>query len=286
MSSGKVSGWARILSMVSEPGNGWLHLSGENHPSGLGNEGVNFDPGDSKFRGFAWESTAVGWVDFNGTVSTDPVDPPSGITGTCTVNGGSVATINVGQSANIQVVPSGGVEPYAQYQWLTGVQSIVTAGPSYSQQYNTAGTFYPNVTVTDDVGMTNSSPILCGEVRVGNPMVNPGFYIGRSPASATGDFFQVRQGTPFAIVWVKPASSYVCSLDNNSITPDVASWHTAWDDIIESPATSLSNLSTSAPIPRDTYVFGISCADTDDPPGPVFNDSVTLRILSATDMEI
>ncbi len=63
LSSGKVSGWARILSMAAEDSTtGWLHLSGTNHQSGSG--GVTYNPTSGAFSGYAWEPSSVGWVDF------------------------------------------------------------------------------------------------------------------------------------------------------------------------------------------------------------------------------
>jgi hypothetical protein len=61
--SGKVSGWARVLSMATEDATtGWLHLSGTNHPTGT--SGVKYDPQSGAFSGFAYEPSAIGWLDF------------------------------------------------------------------------------------------------------------------------------------------------------------------------------------------------------------------------------
>ncbi len=87
LNSRKVDGWARVCSGTlskdckgaarTDGWDGWIHLSGTNHPSpyAAGNGGVTYVPSTTKLSGFAWGSEVVGWIDFSGVsiVSNPPV---------------------------------------------------------------------------------------------------------------------------------------------------------------------------------------------------------------------
>lgn len=103
ISTGKVSGWARVLSIAADDStSGWLHLSGTNHPTGLG--GVTYNTSSGAFTGYAYEPSSVGWIDFaytglspgvkictTGTAGCPPVVvAPTCSIGTITISGNDV----------------------------------------------------------------------------------------------------------------------------------------------------------------------------------------------------
>lgn len=59
LATGNVTGWARVLSQMSE-GDGWIKLSDSTWTNG-----VKISPSDGKFSGYAWSSDSVGWISFN-----------------------------------------------------------------------------------------------------------------------------------------------------------------------------------------------------------------------------
>ena len=89
-STGDVTGWARVLSIAAENGDGWLQLSGLNHNT-RGGGGVTLDPLTGAFSGNAYESSVMGWVNFAASIpgvclgSCEPVPPPT-LTATLSAN--------------------------------------------------------------------------------------------------------------------------------------------------------------------------------------------------------
>ena len=93
--TGKVTGWAKVLSMFNEqnsiaspPGpdinsEGWISLSGTNYPSPNfnGTGGVTYSSSTGSFIGFAWEPAVFGWINFSSST-------PNGGGGTCGPNCG------------------------------------------------------------------------------------------------------------------------------------------------------------------------------------------------------
>ncbi len=68
--TGKVLGWARFINGIgrTDGWNGWLQLSDSQYfksPTLGGNGGVTYDNTARVFRGYAWGSPAIGWIDFN-----------------------------------------------------------------------------------------------------------------------------------------------------------------------------------------------------------------------------
>lgn len=82
MTTGIVTGWARVLTLADDPndGDGWIELSGTNHVSNLNatyspttetyNSGVTYNNATGAFFGNAWGSDDVGWLSFNVGVQT------------------------------------------------------------------------------------------------------------------------------------------------------------------------------------------------------------------------
>lgn len=165
--AGKVSGWARILSMVAEDStSGWLHLSGTNHPSGSG--GITYNPSSGAFSGYAWEPSAIGWTNFNasaggtgvvlcvtGTSNCPPVNP-GGVSVSCTAS--PVNPVQPGTVVTFTANVTGGAGPYT-YKW-NGVTAANTTSSSYTQNG-----FGPTLSVSDSAGHT-STTITCPNVVV------------------------------------------------------------------------------------------------------------------------
>ena len=66
LSTGVVSGWARALSVTdSNSADGWIELAGVNHVSTTSSSGgVVFVPSSGTWSGYAYEPSAIGWLDF------------------------------------------------------------------------------------------------------------------------------------------------------------------------------------------------------------------------------
>lgn len=85
--SGKITGWARVLSAMSDTTDGWdgwIHLSDNNsnpsrHPSGPsyidGSRGVTYNPNAGTIVGYGWGSQVVGWVKFVAVTLGAPIGP-------------------------------------------------------------------------------------------------------------------------------------------------------------------------------------------------------------------
>jgi hypothetical protein len=65
--TGKVTGWARVLSQGGG-WDGWIKLSGTATDGSNSPYGVSLDTSTNKFSGYAWGSEVVGWVDFGPTL--------------------------------------------------------------------------------------------------------------------------------------------------------------------------------------------------------------------------
>lgn len=89
-STGKVAGWARVLSAAGSGSgwDGWVKLSDDSVGVWNGN-GVKISPVDGKFSGYAWGGSdsagvagVVGWIDFSPAIAGEntvhiPVSPPT-----------------------------------------------------------------------------------------------------------------------------------------------------------------------------------------------------------------
>lgn len=73
-STGKVTGWARVL--VPSGGDGWIKLSDDSIPSWSG-RGVKINTTTGKFSGWAWGGDMFGWIDFAPTIGGVPMPESS-----------------------------------------------------------------------------------------------------------------------------------------------------------------------------------------------------------------
>ncbi len=75
MSTGAVTGWARALTSMADPNDGWdgwIHLSGTSHETdtnltgtAASTKGVSFNKANGLISGYAWGSDVIGWLQFN-----------------------------------------------------------------------------------------------------------------------------------------------------------------------------------------------------------------------------
>lgn len=257
---GVVSGWARILSMKDENGQGWLHLSGINHPSGSG--GVHFDASSKSFTGYAWEPSSVGWVSFDLSLNSTFTPPPVSLTGgSCTVSP-TTATVASGGSAQFTISyslsgMSGGVGPYSVTTTLT---------PSF-----TVGIWPVTLGVRDSSTPANTTTLSCGsiEVKENTPATDLGIYLGATPATArlapVSNPFGIRQGNKFAVKWDNNlVSGYSCSKSvvNTTSGAAVNFWNN-WNSANVNNSGSIQNQTTASSngVTKGIYKFTISCVD-------------------------
>lgn len=190
--TGKVSGWARILSMEGQDGGGWLHLSGTNHVSpdfgtfsSGGNNyqkgGVTYTPSTGALGGLAWESSAVGWVSFDAgsQISGGPCTGSScgvclGDCGTVTGTQIVTASCSFALGTTMPLPPTGGPVTFIasasggngvyQYSFNSGAYSSTR---STSVTYGSGGGPSPTVTAEDTSPTPNvSAPVVCPAVSV------------------------------------------------------------------------------------------------------------------------
>ncbi|MDD5051079.1 MAG: hypothetical protein PHV93_05095, partial [Candidatus Pacebacteria bacterium] len=162
--TGKVTGWARALSMIGGAGDGWIELSGTNHVSpdpnlantsspDYGMQGVTFNRTTKKFIGFGWNagvgSGGLGWVKFWDVNYTGTI--PAQISTTCSSS--PSGTVYVGTPVTWSLTaPINGTAPY-HYAWSgEGIVTPAADAPSVTATYTTTGPKQAFVTVTDSAG--------------------------------------------------------------------------------------------------------------------------------------
>lgn len=176
-STGKVTGWARLLSSVApENGGGWIQLSGLNHNT-LGSGGVTLSisgPTKNDFSGFAYESSALGWISFAASI------PGSGVcVGTCdgTPQPPPALTFTAGNGVGAPVVGTAGVGPTLNvpvntpvtFNWniqnmdrcLAPVGNALSEWNLVSNKPSTAGTQINSGTVTYGSSGIHTLPVQC-----------------------------------------------------------------------------------------------------------------------------
>ena len=195
ITTGAMTGWGRALSGISNSSwDGWIHLSGTNHPTlttlagtDVSTAGVSFNTVSKKISGFSWGNEVVGWLnwmtDGSGGGGGVPCDPP----GSCDDNDND-PTISVTCNApGPLTLPSGGGtvdgtfsltitggSGTRTYDWTGGGGTQVGADnlSTFVKQYSTAGTYDgPTVDVSDSTG---SDSDLCSDVVVNNYTNPPG----------------------------------------------------------------------------------------------------------------
>ena len=107
-SSHNLKGWAKAISADNNGWDGWISLSGSQYS-------VDFSDSNSKFTGYAWGSSVVGWISFN---VTDVVAGPPPVTPGFNLSGPS--------SLRIQFIGQNGADSE------TGAYFVDNGGTSYS----------------------------------------------------------------------------------------------------------------------------------------------------------
>jgi hypothetical protein len=288
LTSGAVTGYARVLSMKTESGGGWLELSGTNHTSGPNpsDKGVFFNKVTKTITGFAWEPTSVGWVQFDAAIGNLAVTPrPLDVV--CVANP-STTTVPPGTTITFTANVTGGQTPYF-YNW--GSCKGGTTSPSCAVTFNTSGK--PNVTVTDStvptaLSGTDSNPP-CPTINVPTTPTDLSLFIGAN-ISTTKTSHSLRQGNIFALRWENGLTEYeTCQL---AVTNGTNHWTSAFSNLGTAALKTNGNLpglptSVSSGVQRGNYTFTLTCEDTTAPfVSPVSKSSTaTLRIVGASGEE-
>lgn len=310
ISNGKVSGWGRILSMKAEdPTSGWLHLSGTNHRTGFG--GVTYNINNGAFTGYAWEPSALGWVDFTagspittGVVICRPGPgcPPlpggSSITGTCTIKGSSSSSITIDAGTEVEfrlsgVVGGTGSRTYTWYPLGAG-NSGAASDITYQFMYSDTGssvTYTPAVVIRDSNSSTGT--VSCPSVNVRS--ANTGMKLMIFPASqdisslrsddytdsasGPGKRLTVRKGDDFKLKWnirTGVGIRYFKLGDTGN-----SNWETHKLRINTSAVSA--NFDTSN-VPVGSYTFTLTYSD-DNPSGPYYEGSKATLVVTDVVLE-
>ncbi len=307
MTTGGVTGWARACE-GTVPGDcssnvkradgwdGWIELSGANHPSpqvtGFG--GVTIDPFTGHFKGYAWGSDVLGWINFDPGLGFS--GPNTGVTCSSNCGGGggtlpvdcSITSANpntLGQITSITVnVTSGGTSPYNyQINWGDGNStnsSNVLTSYSTSHTYASAGPYTINTNVTDSAAKTGS--YTCGTQVVNNASSGIDLHIGATVAQANSLQLEVTKGDVFALKWLPIPAGYDCTTVVTKGGNPYLHW--VWKPTPGDPG-NISNLDT-ATVPTGQYVFNYSCQNI-NPPNDIIStpSSVLLRVTSVSEGE-
>ncbi|KND50564.1 MAG: putative internalin [Parcubacteria bacterium C7867-003] len=279
LTTGAVTGWARILSMKTENSlNGWLELSGANHisPGTTANDGVTYKKSNGAITGKAWESTAIGWVDFNASAPGLTTPGIGALTGTCTASPSD--TVNAGTNVEFTATASGGTAPYS-YKWNNGSYGSATTYPPTPTPYMVNGSG-PDLEIQD--AASNTYDVSCPNITVNSGGGASGLFIGSNLAT-TKTSHTVRQGTNFVVRWENTLDPSLnsCSI---AISGDGATyWQTPINTGLSSSITAGNATGlTTTNVPRGSYYFSFSCTDGTLTSTP---SVATLRVISASGEE-
>ncbi|MEK7646510.1 MAG: hypothetical protein AAB381_02345 [Patescibacteria group bacterium] len=283
LTSGAVTGYARVLSMKNESGDGWVQLSGTNHPSASGDSsGVTFNTSTKDFTGYAWEPTALGWILVDAKLDS-VASVQSGLQVTCSSSAAPSNTVAAGASVTFTANVTGGTSPYS-YTW----GSCGTNSNTCAVTYGASGTG-PSLTVTDSTSPTalSKSPSpSCPVITVNTTSSGTNLFIG-SNISTTKTSHSLRQGNIFALSWTDAPTDY----DSCELTISNGGngyWTNAIDAVSGSGAQAgnIAGLLTavSSGVQRGNYTFTRTCHDAEAllPPQP---STATLRIVGASGEE-
>lgn len=279
--SGYVTGWARVLSMTaSENGGGWLHLSGANHLTGTSGEGVKFNPATKDLTGYAYESTALGWIHFDALLGGTP-------SATCSIN---LAQINPDNTVSLA--------------WSSSNNSNCTISGPGIPSGSTSGTFL-NYTTTaiDPVNNNPAVYTLSCQPNAGYsaPTCNPNsttvypisvddlnLYIGKSiddinnkiSNSQPTNSVKIKTGKQFALKWNNNLDpiNYDCTAytDTASLDP----WTTNSGN-----SHGTKEYSNTNGLSLGSHNFWITCVDK-DPALPVYSTKTSQVELKITDSSV
>lgn len=153
--TGKVTGWARVLSQAAGGGDGWIKLSDEGNSFWIGN-GVKIDSA-GKFSGYAWSSDSVGWIDFAPLINgTTPLTAPAKVAVPCTASNPTF-TASGTCDATASCVSGGS----ATQTNLSGVQSGTCSDGSTGVAYTTCTA--PTTTCTAGTGTAGINSWFVGD---------------------------------------------------------------------------------------------------------------------------
>jgi hypothetical protein len=256
LSTGKVSGWARVLNMAAEDATaGWLHLSGTNHQTGAG--GVSYNKNTGAFSGKAWEPSAIGWLDFAANTSV-PYPPVvicvTGTPGCPPVGGGTCSIGTITTSGNDVMIPVH--FPTSGSTWYILNRDGVEVDRGRSDDVFTdpglalvPGTYTYQIVYKGPPISACGNPVVYtvnGQPPVGGPLQ---LYIGPSVSSANQSSYTTHRNSPFTLKWRNDLLA-----DGYSCTPSSSGSWGGWG----SDASGNAALNSGAVNPG-TYSFTISC---------------------------
>ena len=279
--NGRVVGWVRACSVFvsgcsgalksnTERGgwDGWIKLSGTNHvsPDLTGNGGVTYDAAASAFKGFAWGSDVIGWLNFNQVTLTAPLSLPeadikaNGVDGPINISSGASATLTwcgspaspCANADSCSVSPGG-------FTGTSGTESTgsLTTSRTYTLTCtNVSGSTSDSVTV--NVGV-NAPPVADAGP---NQTVATGGLVGLD-GSASSD----PDGDPLTHSWAfitRPVGSAATLSSSNSVTPaftaDLEGTYQIRLTVNDGALSDFDDVIVTAITPSST--FTLSCADT------------------------
>lgn len=284
-SSGKVSGWARLLSMKNT-GDGWLHLSGTNHPTGSG--GVSYNTTTGVFSGYAWEPIALGWFSFDAgfTPVSIIINPPQGsIDAVCTLSYSSPTLTALLSSY------SGGTAPYT-------IESLTswTVTPNTNGSNQTFPIGYFSVDIKDSANPPARKQVSCPSITINGITGDEGSITLKGYKTIYDSGFttvNVLNNQRVYMKWTVDSSinATQCKATIFPTSHQNDTWFDTWNKYVNNnfnpdiPYDLTNNLNTSNKIPTGRYTLGVSCYDEE---GTEFMSipSVNLTVQSSTVIEI
>lgn len=284
---GTLPGDCSAMTKRGDGWDGWIELSGVNHPSpdtsgyqGTSTKGVSFGAGNI-FSGYAWGGDVVGWLSFDaGILGTPPVSCPgcgtggSYISASCSIPTNPTSLSSGGGSVIATGSATGGAGSYT-YAWSMG-SGFTT--PASSNTYNftipanntlITQSYTLSVTAYDKNNLFNSK--ICGTVNVAPaPAANNVSLWVNKATTPTQTTIQVKPGANAPIFWsssgMQSCSSYVLSSPNSQIP-------SLWTNGGSLPGTNQNSspYNVKMPYQAGTYKLAIQCqSNTKDSNGNFF----------------
>ena len=321
---GTVTGWARACAGTqnkqctgadrTDGWDGWISLSGTNYVSPIpanddyefGRGGVTMDPLTGIFKGFAWGSTNVGWLNFKDVrcptcVITDPNDPPP----SCNLWTQPSSVPDTGGNVEITWNSSGANACFGNGFNTGGATTgettvFVNSGTTF--QLSCSNDTYPNpVPCASQTVLIQSSPTTTPPPE--GPGCEPNCGTETSEAlklfigpvgNANGSEYKAKRNQSFALRWENSlesdGSQYECRAltllpSNSSSDPDTIwpLWGNGKDDVALSGNGDEPNMIVSPDAATGYHKFEIQCSASDEAD---FLTSVRLFVPSTTEIEI
>lgn len=328
---GKVYGFARACagtvngdcsSMLSRTDgwDGWIELSGTNHPSERtfltpqptptatpANVGVSLNTTTGIFKGYAWGSDVVGWVTFQPTVSlggggggNNPHVPSCQELGTCPTTNTSIyaeCTGSLDEASGIitwsAFHQTGGSGAY-KYKWAgsavwtnTSTYSLTPSSNDGSPQVG------PALIVSDANNAALTWTPYCPNVNAkfvissSNLLLKIGPNNGIALVHNISSPLKIKLGSKFKLEWTNTLPMKTDLNDEgyrcaSIIDPDKnITWKNAWTNV--SSSGTLTGLDTTT---TGSYKFTIDCTYVPDSPAKATSTSAYLRIYTISENEI